>query len=49
MRLLPYATPQIYVDLKTLVQYGEEAWYKGGLVYHFTIKLSPNFVGQNAT
>ena len=43
-----YATPQIYFDLKTLVKYGSEAWYQGGVVYHFTIKLIPNFVGQNA-
>jgi hypothetical protein len=43
-----YATPQIYVDLNTLVNYGSEAWYKRGVVYHFTIKLIPNFVGQNA-
>ena len=43
-----YATPQIDVDLKTLVRYGSEALYKGGVVYHFTIKLIPNFVGQNA-
>ena len=43
-----YATPQIYVDLKTLVRDGDEAWYKRGVVYHFTIKLIPNFVGQNA-
>ena len=43
-----YATPDIYVDLKTLVQYGSEAWYKGGVVYHFAIKLIPDFVGQNA-
>jgi len=42
-----YATPQIYVDLKTLVMDGSEAWYKGRVVYHFTIKLIPNFVGQN--
>jgi hypothetical protein len=43
-----YATPQIHVDLNTLVKYGSEAWYKGGVVYHFTIKLVPDFVGQNA-
>jgi len=43
-----YATPQIYVDLKSLVGSGEEAWYKAGVVYHFTIKLIPDFVGQNA-
>lgn len=42
-----YATPQIYVDLKTLVRYGSEAWYKRGVVYHFTVKLVPNFVGEN--
>ena len=42
-----YATPQIYVDLKTLVRYGSEAWYKRGVIYHFTVKLIPNFVGQN--
>jgi hypothetical protein len=44
-----YATPEIYVDLKTLVSSGSEAWYKGGVVYHFTIKLIPDFVGQNAS
>ena len=43
-----YATPEIHVDLNTLVKYGSEAWYKGGVVYHFTIKLVPDFVGQNA-
>ena len=43
-----YATPQIHVDLNTLVKYGSEAWFKGGVVYHFTIKLVPDFVGQNA-
>jgi hypothetical protein len=43
-----YATPQIHVDLNTLVKDGSHAWYKGGVVYHFTIKLVPNFVGQNA-
>ena len=42
-----YATPQIYVDLNTLVRYGSEAWYKHGVVYHFTVRLIPNFVGQN--
>lgn len=44
-----YATPDIHVDLNTLVKYGSEAWYKGGVVYHFTINLIPDFVGQNAT
>jgi len=43
-----YATPDIHVDLNTLVKYGSEAWYKGGVAYHFTIKLVPDFVGQNA-
>ena len=43
-----YATPDIYVDMKTLVKYGSEAWYKGGVVYHFKINLVPDFVGQNA-
>jgi len=42
-----YATPDIFVDLKSLVSSGSEAWYKSGVVYHFTIKLIPNFVGQN--
>jgi len=42
-----YATPEIYVDLKTLVSSGSEAFYKRGVVYHFTIKLVPDFVGQN--
>ena len=42
-----YATPDIHVDLNTLVKSGSEAWYKGGVVYHFTIKLVPDFVGQN--
>lgn len=43
-----YATPDIHVDLKTLVMYGSEAWYKAGVVYHFTVNLVPDFVGQNA-
>ena len=43
-----YATPEIYVDLNTLIKYGSEAWYKGGVVYHFTVNLIPDFVGQNA-
>lgn len=43
-----YATPDIHVDLKTLVKYGSEAWYKAGVVYRFTVKLIPDFVGQNA-
>lgn len=43
-----YATANIHVDLNTLVKYGSEAWYKGGVVYHFAIKLVPDFVGQNA-
>jgi len=42
-----YATPDIHVDLNTLVKYGSEAWYKGGVVYHFSIKLIPSFVRQN--
>ena len=42
-----YATPQIHVDLNTLVKYGDQAWYKAGVVYRFTIKLIPDYVGQN--
>ena len=42
-----YATPEIYVDLKTLVSSGSEAFYKRGVVYHFTVKLVPDFVGEN--
>ena len=44
-----YATPQIWVDLSTLVTYGSDAWYEGGVVYHFTVDLAPSFVGQNAS
>lgn len=43
------ATPDIHVDLETLVQDGTTAWYRGGTVYHFVIDLVPNFVGQNAS
>jgi len=43
-----YATPQIHIDLDTLVKYGSAAWFEGGLTYHFTVELVPNFVGQNA-
>lgn len=43
-----YATPKIWVDLTTLVKYGSDAWYEGGVVYHFTVDLAPSFVGQNA-
>jgi hypothetical protein len=43
-----YATPDIHVDLNTLVRYGSEAWFKAAVVYHFSIDLAPNFVGQNA-
>ena len=42
-----YATPEIHVDLNTLVRDGSEAFFKGGVVYHFTVKLIPNFVSQN--
>ena len=44
-----YATPDIHVDLNTLVKYGSEAWFKNAVVYHFSIDLIPNFVGQNAS
>jgi hypothetical protein len=44
-----YATPNIHVDLKTLVKYGSSAWYRGGVAYQFVIDLVPDFVGQNAT
>ncbi len=44
-----YATPNIHVDLETLVNYGSHAWYRGGVVYHFVVDLVPDFVGQNAT
>jgi hypothetical protein len=44
-----YATPEIHVDLNTLVRYGSEAWFKDAVVYHFSIDLVPNFVGQNAS
>ncbi|MDQ3667683.1 MAG: hypothetical protein M3410_14145 [Acidobacteriota bacterium] len=44
-----YATPNIHVDLKTLVKYGSAAWFGSGVVYQFTIDLVPDFVGQNAT
>lgn len=44
-----YATPQIHVDLGSLVRYGSEAWYEAGVVYHFTVDLAPDFVGQNTT
>ena len=30
------------------MKYGSEAFYKGGVVYHFTVNLVPDFVGQNA-
>ena len=42
-----YARPELYVDMKTLVKDGSEAWYKGGVVYHFTIKLVPDFIRHN--
>jgi hypothetical protein len=44
-----YATPEIHVDLNTLVRYGSEAWFKDAVVYHFSVDLVPNFVGQNAS
>jgi hypothetical protein len=44
-----YATPNIHVDLESLVKYGSGAWYRGGIVYQFVIDLVPDFVGQNAT
>ena len=44
-----YATPEIHIDMNNLVKYGSEARYKGRVVYHFTIDLVPDFVGQNAT
>jgi DNA-binding winged helix-turn-helix (wHTH) protein len=44
-----YATPDIHVDLNTLVRYGSEAWFKNAVVYHFSVDLAPNFVGQNAS
>jgi hypothetical protein len=44
-----YATPQIHIDMNTLVKYGSSAWFKSGAVYHFTIDLVPDFVGQNKT
>jgi hypothetical protein len=44
-----YATPDIHVDLNTLVRYGSDAWFKAGVIYHFSIDLAPNFVGQNAS
>jgi len=44
-----YATPQIHVDLNTLVRYGSEAWFKDAVVYHFSVDLIPSFVGQNAS
>ncbi|HEV2828164.1 MAG TPA: hypothetical protein VGW76_11240, partial [Pyrinomonadaceae bacterium] len=43
-----YATPDIHVDLNTLVRHGSDAWFKAAVVYHFSIELAPNFVGQNA-
>jgi hypothetical protein len=43
-----YATPDILVDLNTLVRYGTDASFKAAVVYHFSIDLVPNFVGQNA-
>jgi hypothetical protein len=43
-----YATPDIHVDLNTLVRYGSDARFKAAVVYHFSIELAPNFVGQNA-
>lgn len=36
-----YATPQIHVDLNTLVRYGSEAWFKDAVVYHFSVDLIP--------
>lgn len=44
-----YATPDIHVDLNTLVRDGSEAWFENEVVYHFSIELIPNFVGQNAS
>ncbi|MEK6283664.1 MAG: hypothetical protein AABN95_25195 [Acidobacteriota bacterium] len=44
-----YATPNIHVDLETLVNYGTQAGYRGGVVYRFLVDLVPDFVGQNAT
>ena len=43
-----YATPDIHVDLNTLVRYGSDGWFKAAVVYHFSIELAPNFIGQNA-
>ena len=44
-----YATPDIHIDLNTLVKYGSEAWFKNAVLYHFSVDLVPNFVGQNAS
>ncbi len=44
-----YATPDIHVDLNTLVKYGSEAWFKNAVVYHFSVDLVPNFVVQNVS
>jgi hypothetical protein len=43
-----YATPDIHVDLNSLVRHGSDARFKAAVVYHFSIELAPNFVGQNA-
>jgi hypothetical protein len=44
-----YATPDIHVDMNTLVKDGSEGWFKGGVIYHFVVDLTPDFVGQNAS
>ncbi|MFN2492309.1 MAG: hypothetical protein ABR501_05425, partial [Pyrinomonadaceae bacterium] len=44
-----YATPQIHVDMNTLMKYGTEARFKGGVVYHFLVDLVPDFVVQNVS
>lgn len=44
-----YATPQIHVDLRTLIKYASMAQFKGGIAYHFTIDFVPDFIGQNDT
>lgn len=44
-----FATPQIHVDMNTLLKHGSEAWFKGGVIYHFMVDLAPDFVGQNTS
>lgn len=44
-----YATPQTHVDMNRLLEHGREAWFKGGVIYHFVVDLLPDFVGQNAS